>query len=142
MGVIENDCHDRKDLSPNICAVYTEKEYRGKGVARHLLDMTIEDMRAKGISPIYLVTDHIGLYEKYGWEYLCMVQSEGELNSPGCTSIDNSTHVQPCLSRQHILYQKGKEELSVEQLFPLHPQRFFQTKDKTQIISFESENNL
>ena len=26
MGVIENDFHDRKDLRPNICAVYTEKE--------------------------------------------------------------------------------------------------------------------
>ena len=78
MGVIENDFHDRKDLSPNICAVYTEKEYRGKGIARHLLDMTVEDMRTKGVSPIYLVTDHIGLYEKYGWDFLCMVQSEGE----------------------------------------------------------------
>lgn len=26
MGVIENDFHDRKDLSPNVCAVYTEEE--------------------------------------------------------------------------------------------------------------------
>ena len=24
LGVIENDFHDRKDLSPNICAVYTD----------------------------------------------------------------------------------------------------------------------
>ena len=23
MGVIENDFHDRKDLAPNVCAVYT-----------------------------------------------------------------------------------------------------------------------
>ena len=29
LGVIDNDFHDRKDLSPNICAVYTEEEYRG-----------------------------------------------------------------------------------------------------------------
>ena len=28
LGVIENDFHDRKDLSPNICAVFTETEYR------------------------------------------------------------------------------------------------------------------
>ena len=26
LGVIENDFHDRKDLTPNICAVYTERE--------------------------------------------------------------------------------------------------------------------
>ncbi len=28
LGVIENDFHDRKDLTPNICAVFTEPEYR------------------------------------------------------------------------------------------------------------------
>lgn len=28
MGVIENDFHEWKDLTPNVCAVYTEKDYR------------------------------------------------------------------------------------------------------------------
>ena len=74
MGVIENDFHERKDLSPNVCAVYTDEEYRKKGIAGTLLNMTVEDMRSKGISPLYLVTDHIGFYERYGWEFLCMVQ--------------------------------------------------------------------
>ena len=78
MGVIENDFHDRKDLFPNVCAVYTEPEYRCKGIAGRLLKMVIEDLRIKGISPVYLVTDHTGFYERYGWEYLCMVQSDGE----------------------------------------------------------------
>ena len=61
MVVIENDFHDRKDLIPNACAVYTEKKYR-----------------CKGISPVYLVTDHTSFYERYGWEFLCMVQGDGE----------------------------------------------------------------
>lgn len=78
MGVIENDFHDRKDLFPNVCAVYTEEAYRGKGVAGRLLDLTVEDLRKKGITPVYLVTDHTGFYEKYGWEFLCMVQGDGE----------------------------------------------------------------
>jgi len=33
MGVIENDFHDRKDLTPNVCAVYTEEAFRGQGIA-------------------------------------------------------------------------------------------------------------
>ena len=33
IGVIENDFHNRKDLSPNVCAVYVEKEYRCQGIA-------------------------------------------------------------------------------------------------------------
>ena len=78
MGVIENDFHDRKDLAPNVCAVFTEEEHRGKGIAGHLLNMVVEDLRSKGISPVYLVTDHTGLYERYGWEFFCMVQGDGE----------------------------------------------------------------
>lgn len=64
MGVIENDFHDRKDFTPNVCTVYTEKDYRCKGIAGHLLDMVMEDMKSKGITPIYLLTDHTGFYER------------------------------------------------------------------------------
>lgn len=80
MGVIENDFHDRKDLSPNICAVYTEERHRGKGIAGTLLNMVVSDLKAKGIAPVYLLTDHTGFYERYGWEFLCMVQGDDEPN--------------------------------------------------------------
>ena len=78
LGVIENDFHDRPDLTPNVCAVYTEKSHRCLGIAGNLLNMAVEDLRAKGISPAYLVTDHTGFYERYGWEFLCLVQGDGE----------------------------------------------------------------
>ncbi len=78
LGVIENDFHSRKDLAPNVCAVYTEKEHRGKGIAGRLLEMVVEDCRNKGISPLYLLTNHTDFYERYGWEFLGMVQGDGE----------------------------------------------------------------
>ena len=78
LGVIENDFHDRKDLTPNVGAVYTEEESRGQVIAGRLLDIAVEDLMAKGISPVYLITDHTGFYERYGWEFLCMVQGDGE----------------------------------------------------------------
>ena len=78
LGVIENDFHDRKDLTPNVCAVYTEKDYRCRGIAGRLLNMAVEDLRAKNISPVYLLTDHTGFYERYGWEFLCMAQGDGD----------------------------------------------------------------
>jgi len=78
LGVIENDFHDRKDLTPNVCAVFTEESHRRQGIAGNLLNMAVEDLRAKHISPAYLVTDHTGFYERYGWEFLCMVQGDGE----------------------------------------------------------------
>ena len=48
MGVIENDFHDRKDLAPNVCAVYTEEAYRCRGIAGKLLGYVVEDCRKKG----------------------------------------------------------------------------------------------
>lgn len=78
LGVIENDFHDRKDLAPNVCAVYTKEEYRGQKIAGKLLNLAVEDMREKGITPLYLITDHTSFYERYGWEFLCMVQGDGE----------------------------------------------------------------
>jgi GNAT superfamily N-acetyltransferase len=78
MGVIENDFHNRKDLSPNVCAVYTEEICRKQGIAGKLLNMVVDDLKSKGISPVYLVTDHTGFYERYGWEFYCVAQGDGE----------------------------------------------------------------
>jgi GNAT superfamily N-acetyltransferase len=78
LGVIENDFHDRKDLTPNVCAVYTEEEFRCRGIAGKLLDAAAAAMKARGVAPLYLLTDHTGFYERYGWEFFCMVQGDGE----------------------------------------------------------------
>ncbi len=78
LGVIENDFHDRKDLAPNVCAVYTEEDKRCGGVAGSLLCFACADMKEKGIDTLYLITDHTSFYERYGWEFLCMVQGDGE----------------------------------------------------------------
>lgn len=78
MGVIENDFHARKDLTPNVCAVYTEPDCRCQGIAGALLDFVAGDMKAQGISTLYLVTSHTSLYERFGWEYHCPVLCDGE----------------------------------------------------------------
>lgn len=78
MGVIENDFHDRKDLAPNVCAVYVEKAYRNQGIAGEMLRFACDEFKAKGIDTLYLITNHTSFYERYGWEFLCMVQGDGE----------------------------------------------------------------
>ena len=78
VGVVENDFHNRKDLAPNICAVYVEEEYRNLGIAGQLLNIAVEDCRQKGILPVYLLTNHTSFYERYGWEFFCMVQGDNE----------------------------------------------------------------
>lgn len=78
LGVIENDFHERKDLTPNICAVYTNEQHRGNGIAGNLLNMAVQDLKSKNITPVYLVTNHTSFYERYGFEFLYMVKCEGE----------------------------------------------------------------
>ena len=69
-GVIENDFHNRKDLSPNICALFVEENYRNNGIAKNLISFIINDIKPMGFNKIYLVTDHNNFYEKLGWEFL------------------------------------------------------------------------
>lgn len=78
LGVIENDFHDRKDLSPNVCAVYVEEDRRCRGIAGEMLHFVCEDMKGRGVPVLYLVTDHMSFYERYGWRFLCMAQGDGE----------------------------------------------------------------
>ncbi len=73
-GVIENDFHEYKHLTPNLCALFVEKEYRKKGIAKYILDFVIKDMKDIGFQKLYLVTDHTEFYEKCGWKFLCMVK--------------------------------------------------------------------
>ena len=76
VGVIENDFHERRDLTPNVCALYVEEKYRCRGIAGKLLELVRDDMENKGISPLYLITEHTSFYERYGWEFLCMVRKK------------------------------------------------------------------
>lgn len=58
MGVIANDFHDRTDLTPNVCAVFTEPDFRCQGLAGRLLGFVADDMKSGGIDALYLLTSH------------------------------------------------------------------------------------
>lgn len=78
LGCIANDFHDRTDLTPNVCAVYVEEDCRRRGLAGRLLDRVCRDMAGLGVPTLYLLTDHNAFYERYGWEFFCMAQGDGE----------------------------------------------------------------
>ena len=78
-GVIANDFHDRKDLTPNLCALFVEPPGGGRGTAGRLLDFIRRDLGAMGIPRLYLVTDHTAFYERYGWTFLTMVTGDDHL---------------------------------------------------------------
>ena len=76
-GVIENDFHERKDLAPNVCAVFVEEDCRGRGIAGFMLRHVCGDMAAMGFDTLYLMTDLDGFFERYGWQFLCTARRDG-----------------------------------------------------------------
>jgi N-acetylglutamate synthase-like GNAT family acetyltransferase len=69
-GLITNDFISRGDLYPWICALFIEERYRGKAYAFLLLEKAMADAKKAGFGYVYLSTQHIGYYEKYGFEYI------------------------------------------------------------------------
>ena len=57
------------DLTPWIGFVYTYPEYRGKRLAGELLTFAEKLAKQDGATDVYISTNHIGLYEKYGYEF-------------------------------------------------------------------------
>ena len=57
------------DLTPWIGFLYTFPEYRGKRLAGKLLSHAEKLAKEDGAINVYISTNHIGLYEKYGYEF-------------------------------------------------------------------------
>lgn len=69
-GLVTNDFISRMDLWPWACALYVGERWRGHAYGRLLLDRAAEDARRAGFPRLYLATDHVGLYEKWGFRHI------------------------------------------------------------------------
>ena len=62
-------------LKPWIGFVYTFPEHRGHRYAGLLFDRAAQLAAEQGFSAVYVSTDHIGLYETYGFTYLTQMRT-------------------------------------------------------------------
>lgn len=70
LTLTNQDCIDDKSLSPWIGFVYTDSSYRGHRYSEKLIKHALETAKKQGYCRVYLGTDHVGLYEKYGFHYI------------------------------------------------------------------------
>lgn len=64
-----DDLSSRPDIYPWLINVYVDEKYRNEGVCRFLMETVKEKAKDIGLTELYLYTKHIGLYEKFGWEF-------------------------------------------------------------------------
>ena len=69
------------ELTPWMGFVYTFPEHRGHRYVGLLLEEIERLAKEEGICEVYISTNHIGLYEKYGCEYKTQLRDmDGELS--------------------------------------------------------------
>lgn len=66
----QQDCVHDENMFPWLGFLYTYPDYRGNRYSEKLLRYAEEEAKADNHSIVYLATDHMGLYEKYGYTYL------------------------------------------------------------------------
>ncbi len=64
------DCIPDDSMFPWLGFVYTYPAYRGNRYGEKLINYAEEQAGKSGYSKVYIATDHINLYEKYGFTYL------------------------------------------------------------------------
>ena len=65
-----NDFKCRQDLYPWLASLYVTEAARGQGVAAALQQYVVQEAKRLGYDSLYLNTNHIGFYEKQGWEFV------------------------------------------------------------------------
>lgn len=70
ISIFEHDGDDRLDLSPWYATMFVKKEFRGNGYSRLLNDAILTEARKRGFSKLYLKTDLVNYYEKFGANYI------------------------------------------------------------------------
>ena len=67
---MSDDLDTRPDIYPWLVNVYVDEKFRGKNVCRELMNTVYENAQKANLEELYLYTKHIGLYEKFGWEFV------------------------------------------------------------------------
>ena len=81
LGLVENkligfislfkiDGDERTDLTPWYATMYVKKEYRNKGYSKILNNAIIEEAKRLGYKKLYLKTNLINYYEKFGAKFI------------------------------------------------------------------------
>ena len=65
--LLETDYYPENRYSPWISSIFVDENYRGNRVSQQMIEKVIDYAREQGFSTVYIPSDMIGFYEKYGF---------------------------------------------------------------------------
>lgn len=70
ISLFKYDGEERRDLTPWYATMYVKKEFRGLGYSKILNDALLKKAKNIGYKKVYLKSNLINYYEKYGARYI------------------------------------------------------------------------
>ncbi len=70
ISLFPTDGEERRNFTPWYATMFVKKEYRGKGYSKILNNAILKEAKKRGFNKVYLKTDLINYYEKFGAIYL------------------------------------------------------------------------
>lgn len=68
--IMRSDYYPLPEIFPWISTVFVSEAYRGRRISGMLIDFANRYAREVGFDRTYIPSEHIGLYEKYGYRYV------------------------------------------------------------------------
>ena len=68
--VMKTDYYPLPEIYPWISTLFVSEEYRGNRIGAKLIDFANEYAKNLGFEKTYIPSEHVGLYEKYGYSYI------------------------------------------------------------------------
>ncbi len=70
VSIMKTDYYPLPEICPWVSSLFVSEDYRGYRISEKLIDFANEYAKKYGFDRTYIPSEHIGLYEKYGYHYL------------------------------------------------------------------------
>ena len=68
--IMKSDYYPLPDIYPWVSTLFVSEEYRGHRISKKLIDFANDYAKGIGFDRTYIPSEHMGLYEKYGYSYI------------------------------------------------------------------------
>lgn len=69
-SIMKTDYYPLPEVYPWVSSIFVREEYRGYRISGKLIDFANEYAKEQGFARTYIPSEHVGLYEKFGYQYV------------------------------------------------------------------------